>query len=81
MANLKILPLKVHFKEESIATIALFSNVCEIQGIKVIFDLDLGINFNVTLPTGLTYFFKYVNAKLFYFNTAVDLPFMNNDLI
>ena len=37
-AKLKIFSLRVHFKKESMATILSFSDVCDIDDIKVIFD-------------------------------------------
>ena len=50
MAKLRLLPLNVHFNEASIATIISFSDVCDIHGIRVIFDLNIGIHFDVILP-------------------------------
>ena len=72
MSKLKLLSLKVHSKKEYITTIDSFSNVYGITVIKVILDSDLAINFVVILPTGQIYCLKRVNAKLFYFETAVD---------
>ena len=67
MAKLKLLPLNVHFNETSMATIISFSDVCDIDGIKVFFDSNMGIYFDVILPTGETFRFKRVNSKLFSF--------------
>ena len=78
MAKLRLLPLDVHFNEASMATIVSFSDVCDIDGIRVIFDSNMGIHFDVILPTGETLRFKRVNLKLFYFDTNIDSSFITN---
>ena len=72
MAKLNLLPINVHFNETSMAAIISFLDVCDIDGIRVLFESNLGINFDVILPTGETFRFKRINSKLFYFDTAVD---------
>ena len=52
--------------------------VCH-TGYQWILNSDLGIHFDVIFPTGLTYCFKCANAKMFYFDTSVDVPFMDNN--
>ena len=76
MAKLNLLPINVHFNEKSMAVIIYFLDVCDIAGIRVLFDSNLGINFDVILPTGETFRFNRINSKLFYFDTAVDSSFV-----
>ena len=76
MAKLNLLPLDVHFNKTSTATIIPFSDICDIDSIRVLFNLNLGIHFDIILPTGKTFRSKRINSKLFYFGTAVDSSFV-----
>ena len=60
------------------ATIVSFLDVCDINGMRVIFASNLGVHFDAIFQNGKTYRFKRVNANSFYFNKAVDKPFIQN---
>ena len=60
------------------ATIISFSEVCDMKCIKVVFNSEKRIHFDVTLPNGVTYRFKRVNSKLFYFDMEHDKTFNLN---
>ena len=76
--NLKVFPLKVHFKKELMAKIISFSDVCGNDDIRMIFNSHLRNHFDILLPSGQTCRNKQVNAKLFYFDIAVDSPLVYN---
>ena len=78
-ANLNCFLLKVYLKKELMATIISFLEVCDIYGVRLIFYSDLGVHFDVIFQNGKTYRFKRINAKLLYFNTDVDKPFIQNN--
>ena len=63
--NLKVFPLKVHFKKQTMAVIISLSDVFNIDGIRVIFYSHLGIHFDVILPSRPIYRFKQVITNLF----------------
>ena len=76
--TLKVFPLKMHFKKESMTKINSFSDISNIDGIRVIFHPHLGVHLDVILPSGQTYRFKQINERFFHFDIAVDSPFMYN---
>ena len=71
-ANLNIIPLKVRFKKESMATIISFLEIYDIDGVRLIFYSNLGAHFDVIFQNGQTYCFMRVNAKLLYFDADMD---------
>ena len=62
------------------ATIISFSDNRNIDGVRMIFDSNMRIYFDVIFQTGKTYRFKHINAKLFYFDTAVNKPFIQTNV-
>ena len=73
MATLKMLPLTVHFKADSMANILSFKSVAEIPGARIVMDTKSGPSIFVHLKDGPTYEFKQFNNGLYYFDTSVAL--------
>ena len=76
MAKLRLSPLNAHFNEASMATIISFLDLYDINGIRAIFGLNMGVHFDVILPTGETFRFKRANSIILNFDIEVDSYFI-----
>ena len=68
-ADLKILPIRVHFKPDSMGTILSFKTVCEIPGAHVTFDSKASTDIILQLQGGSKYIFKQFQNGLYYYDT------------
>ena len=69
-ADLKLLPLKVHFNELSMATIILLASVLDLKGYYATMDSREELAILVYKPNGQVLKFKQCNNGLYYFDTA-----------
>ena len=76
MAKIRLSPLNAHFNEASMATIISFLDLYDINGIRAIFGLNMGVHFDVILPTGETFRFKRANSIILNFDIEVDSYFI-----
>ena len=69
LADLRLLPITVHFKESSMATILSFKSVSEIPGAKITLDTDVNKDINLSLPDGCTLVFEQYKNGLYFLDT------------
>ena len=71
VADLLMLPLDIHFKQNSMANILSFRSVSEIKGARIVMDTSLETSIYVYLLNGCTYEFKQFSNGVYYFDTSV----------
>ena len=77
-ADLKLLPLKVHFNETSMATIISLASVLDLQGYYAKMDSREELAIHVYQPNGKCLKFKQCKDGLYYFDTSrADLHVFN----
>jgi hypothetical protein len=69
LADLRLLPITVHFKESSMATILSFKSVSEIPGAKITLDTDVNKDINLSLPDGRKFVFEQYKNGLYFLDT------------
>ena len=69
IADLCILPITVHFKLNSMATILSVKTVSEIQGARLMMDTQVNKNITLTLKDGRSFIFSPFKNGLYYFDT------------
>ena len=72
-AELNILPITVHFKKSSMATILSFKTVSAIPGARLHLDTDNSLDITLTLHDGRVMTFKQFQNGLYYYDTTLDL--------
>ena len=76
IADLRILPIAVHFKKNSMATILSAKTVSEIKGARLTMDTQVNKNITLALEDGRSIIFSPYKNGLYYFdtNTSVTNP-------
>ena len=74
LADLRALPLQVHFKQDSLATILSMKLVTEIPGARVTMDTGLNNNIHVILKDGKVFEFVQHHNGLYFFDTNNPVP-------
>ena len=69
IADLRILPITVHFKVDSMATILSVKTVSEIKGARLTMDTQVNKNITLTLEDGRSFIFSQFRNGLYYFDT------------
>ena len=67
LADLRVLPLEVHFKQNLMATILSMKSVTEISGVRVIMDTKLSTSIHVILENGKDFEFVQYRNGLYFF--------------
>lgn len=67
LADLRVLPLEVHFKQNSMATILSMKSVTEISGVRVTMDTKLSTSIHVILENGKDFEFVQYRNGLYFF--------------
>ena len=82
IADLRLLPIKVHFKKDSMGTILCFKTVCDIPGARVTFDSSSSTDIVLLLRDGTTILFKQFQNGLYYHDTSTVThnDYSNNSL-
>ena len=73
LADLNILPITVHFKVNSMATILSFKTVSEIPGARLTMDTQVNKNITLTLEDGKIFVFTQYKNGLYFFDTKKTL--------
>ena len=73
IADLKLFPIKVHFKKSSMATILSLKTVSAIPGARLHLDTATSTDITLTLSDGSIFIFKKSNNGLYFYDTSVDL--------
>ena len=68
-ADLKLLPLVVHYKPDSMATILSLKSVSEINGTRLVMDTNINKHITLTLKDGMSYIFKQFENGLYFLDT------------
>ena len=68
-STLKLLPMKVHFNKNSMATILSFKEVADIPGVRITTDTKQEIAMTVSLGNGKTFKFKECESGLYFYDT------------
>ena len=68
-ANLKILPLVVHYKPDSLATILSLKSVSKIDGARLVMDTSINKHIKLILRDGMSYVFKQFENGLYFLDT------------
>ena len=69
MAELKVLPLKVHYDEDSLATVLSVKDVANIENVKIIMDTSKERAISVIIKGDRIIKFLQCNSGLYYFDT------------
>ena len=69
LADLRFLPITVHFKEKSMATILSLKTVSEIEGARLTLDTKVNKNITLTLKEGDSFVFSQYKNGLYFFDT------------
>ena len=69
LADLRFLPITVHFKEKYMATILSLKTVSEIEGARLTLDTKVNKNITLTLKEGNSFVFSQYKNGLYYFDT------------
>ena len=69
LADLRFLPITVHFKEKSMVTILSLKTVSEIEGARLTLDTKVNKNITLTLKEGNSFVFSQYKNGLYYFDT------------
>ena len=69
LADLRVFPLEVHFKQNSMATILSMKSVTEISGVRVIMDTKLSTSIHIILENGKDFEFVQYRNGLYFFDT------------
>ena len=70
IANFKLLPIKVHLNEKSLANVLSFKHVASIPGVRITADTEIEKSLVVHLPNEKKMIFKECDEGLYYFDTA-----------
>ena len=73
IANLNILPITVHFKKSSMATILSLKTISNIPGARLYLDTAANKDIKLTLEDGRVLIFKQHQNGLYFYDTNVEL--------
>ena len=73
LADFRFLPITVHFKKNSMATILSLKTVSEIEGARLTLDTQVNKNITLTLKDGKSFVFSQYKNGLYYFDTKTIL--------
>ena len=71
-STLKLLPMKVHFNKNSMATILSFTEVADIPGVRITTDTKQERAMTVSLGNGRTLKFKECESGLYFYDTEKE---------
>ena len=82
LADLSLLPITVHFKQDSMATILSLKTVSEIPGARITLDTNTSKDITLSLANGNTFVFEQYKTGLYYFdaNNSVEMNKNNSEL-